>query len=637
MAEIKKTEPVDVVSLVRERERAAESRMGGWIKEARECFDIVAGGGKQWDKADRAVLESQQRPCVEFNRAGVIVDAVSGSEVNNRQEVKFLPRNIEDAANAEMRTAASKWVRDNCDAEDEESDAFVDVLICGVGATQTRMDYEVDQEGQIIIERIDPLEVSWDPASRKRNIADAKWVSRKCKYRADEIEARWPDKSDEIKALPGYENEVSQPHLSKTRDQYDGDGDEDDGQEVEGLYEVIHHQWYDLEPIYKVLTPEGQIIDMPEDRFQLASVLYPQMQYAKTTKRIYKQAFVCGEIELETGPAPCQHGFTIQVITGKRDRNAGRYYGLVRPMKDPQRWANKFFSQILHIINTNAKGGVMMEEDAVPNVKKFKENWAKADSVSVVNQGGLQKIMPKPVVQLPQVIGDMLNFSISSVRDTSGVNLELLGMVDREQAGVLEAQRTKAGLTILAPFFDAMRLYRKKQGRVLSYFINEYISDGRLIRVLGNGGEQYIPLIRDPEGIEYDVIVDSAPTARDVKEQGWMALQQVLPMFVQQGIVVPPEVMDYLPVPSSLAASLKKAYIEHLQKASQPNPMAEQMQQAELRDKEASGGQKESTAALNYAKAQKEGLEMGLKFLSAITGQSFEPPKPVAMMPGMMQ
>jgi hypothetical protein len=166
--------------------------------------------------------------------------------------------------------------------------------------------------------------------------------------------------------------------------------------------------------------------------------------------------------------------------------------------------------------------------------------------------GGLAKIMPKPVVNVPPAIADMMEFSISSIRDATGVNLELLGMVDRQQAGVLEAQRTRAGLTILAPFFDALRLYRKKQGRILAYFINEYISDGRLIRVAGPGGEQFIPLMRQPDDVDYDVIVDSAPTARDTKEQAWMALQQIIPMFMQAGIQLPPEALDYMPLPESL-------------------------------------------------------------------------------------
>src|SRR4029079_2232577 len=60
------------------------------------------------------------------------------------------------------------------DAEDEETDAFFDVIVCGMGWVATRIDYENDPEGKIVAERIDPLEMVWDGAARKRNLADAR-------------------------------------------------------------------------------------------------------------------------------------------------------------------------------------------------------------------------------------------------------------------------------------------------------------------------------------------------------------------------------------------------------------------------------------------------------------------------------
>ena len=59
---------------------------------------------------------------------------------------------------------------------------------------------------------------------------------------------------------------------------------------------------------------------------------------------------------LETGPIEAG-SFRFKCITGKRDRNANTFYGVVRAMVDPQLWGNKFFVQIMHILNTPPKAG----------------------------------------------------------------------------------------------------------------------------------------------------------------------------------------------------------------------------------------------------------------------------------------
>jgi hypothetical protein len=97
-----------------------------WRKEAREDFDFHAG--EQLNEDDKAILQDAKRPIVIFNRVGTTVDSVSGQEVGNRQEVQFLPRRQGVVKKNELLTSAAKWFRQQCDAEDEESDAFRDLL-----------------------------------------------------------------------------------------------------------------------------------------------------------------------------------------------------------------------------------------------------------------------------------------------------------------------------------------------------------------------------------------------------------------------------------------------------------------------------------------------------------------------------
>jgi hypothetical protein len=116
-----------------------------WRKEAREDFDFEAG--EHLDENDKAILQDAKRPIVIFNRVGTTVDCVAGQEVGNRQEVQFLPRRQGVVKKNELLTSAAKWFCQQCDAEDEESDAFRDLVVCGMGWTETRLDYEDNPEG----------------------------------------------------------------------------------------------------------------------------------------------------------------------------------------------------------------------------------------------------------------------------------------------------------------------------------------------------------------------------------------------------------------------------------------------------------------------------------------------------------
>jgi hypothetical protein len=100
----------------------------------------------------------------------------------------------------------------------------------------------------------------------------------------------------------------------------------------------------------------------------------------------------------------------------------------------------------------------------------------------------------------------LLDFSVSSIRDSVGVPLELLGMAEKDQPGVLEAQRVRSSLTLLSVLFDSLRAYRKQHGR----------ADGRIhpqVHVRwptdpddrGSGARSTCQLMRDPQTMEYDI------------------------------------------------------------------------------------------------------------------------------------
>lgn len=572
-------------------ERLARNHWSEWRDECRLVYDFRAG--RQWTSEDKAMLLDQMRQPVTFNRVDPMCDAVIGAEILNRQETRYSPREQGDVQVNEIITAADQWARELADTEDEESDAFSDLITCGMGWTETLMDYGEDPEGRLVDDRIDPLEMWSDPQATKRNLADARYLVRaRWRDKAD-LPKKWKGKLPSVTDGPGLIDEV---HTGWTGPRDDYEREESSAKEPEAADKkrvwIRHVQWYDKEPAWRLADPmSGEVITVDKKQLKQMGEMF-LMQGMRPPKAVkidqnkYYEAFLAGDVILEKGPIEA-NAFTFKCMTGKRDRNKNIFYGVVRSMIDPQMWGNKFFVQIMHIINTAAKGGLMYEEDTFVNERKALEDWSKPDAALKVKRGALANnaVMERESKNYPQGIDRLMEFVFTQMPQTSGINLEMLGLVDREQPGVLETQRKKAGYAILAVFFDALRRYRKMKGRLRLYFIQNYISDGRLIRIKGKDStEQYVPLVKQPGTATYDVIVDEAPMSPNQKEATWQMMMGLMPMLSK--LDVPPEVwsvmLEHSPLPSTVSGKINEIIS---QQAQQPPPPDPDVQKAEMQMK----------------------------------------------------
>ena len=580
----------------------AKTASAEWRVNARECYDFAAG--RQWSDEDMAILENQNRPPVTFNRVSRTLNAVIGLEVANRQEVRFIPRERTDGGFNEMLTDAARWVRDQADIEDEETEAFGDLNTCGMGWTDTFIDYEEDPDGLIMTEREDPLGKFWDANATRKNLADARWVATVKRYSNDEIMERWPNydggEQGDGKSTE-YLDDFDQPHDASPPHYDDDNVNEGKVKDIE----VVYYQWFEKVDFIRVKQGD-QMIEFTPKKFERLKDRIEEsgLKWVKQKRRVYYYAYVINGMVVERKELAVQDGgFTMKCMTGMRDRNASMWFGLVAIMMDPQRWANKWLSQTMHIMNSNAKGGILVEVGAFMNPRKAEEDWANADSFIELNAGGLQKIQERQMANFPQGFNELMKYAVESISDTPGINQELMGLTGQEQPGVLESMRKQAGVTMLSVMFDALRLYRKRQGRVLAAFIRDYISDGRLIRVVGEEGAKYVPLLRDQVSMRYDTVIDEAPTSHNQKEKVMQIMLTLIKPMIEAGMPPPPaEVLEYLPVPESLKE-------KWLQKA-RPNPEAQKKQQAEQEEeRQVLLEERKSKAQLQAAQAQKASAE----------------------------
>jgi len=595
--------PSDLLVRVKEWWRIDYPNCRKWHKEAKLDFNFRAG--EQWPEEDKRYMEdAQQRACLVFNQIDPVIDVVTGSEITNRQEVRYVPRQVGDAPVNETLTEAARWFRDECDAEFEESAAFADAATCGMGWTETRLDYEENPNGDPKIERIDPLEMVWDSIAKQANVKDARRLFRvRRKMPLNDAKAKWPRDiygqpiEDDALYDAAWAGDIADQEVPYEV-HYPGEPlkhESDEGHQ-ERTVTIVHVQWFERQDYYRAMQPhpvtgQPQMAELNEQEHTLAqtrsAMLGRPYRAVKQVRKVYYSAFVGGEV-LEVSKMQGPSGkpasaFTLNAMTAKWDRNNKQFYGLVRPMRGPQTWANKWLSTAVEIMARNAKGGLMLEEGAVEDIEQFEEQWALPGSNSFFQAGALTggKVAPKPVSPFPQDFVGMSQFAVSNIRSVTGLNVEMLGLSGSNpdtpndpKTASQEYQRRQSATIILAPLFDSLRRYRRVQGRVLLYLITEFLADGRLIRIVGQENDRYVPLIHDPNVLQYDVIVDDAPSAPSQKELVWNSLVTMLPML--QGMNPPPAViltlLDYSPLPASLVAKIKQALAQAAATAPPPPP-----------------------------------------------------------------
>lgn len=592
-----------------------------WRIQAGRDFGFVAGD--QLNQADKAYLDLKERPHVVFNRVLTILKSVAGMEINGRHEIQYIPVDNADTEVNEILSAASKWMGQGCDAEDEESQAFQQCCVTGMGWTESRFSYLRNSRGEYVEEMIDCREMYWDRTACKKNLSDARRFFRVRRMPLSHAMRMFQGKSrDELDAVWAQDGVLGQAVKSIEEKRIrDGDDSEflwDDRNEVT----IVAVQWIEFEP-YWLLADEatGQMVELSEEEYGRVRLRFAalgmKVEAAKLQREVFKQAFLGAFDCLKPAhAAPCGNRFSWACITGEYDADKKQWFGLTRVLEDPQRWANKFLSQIMAVMNSTAKGGIISETDAFADQREAEESYAQADEITWATPGALSgqksKIMPKPGQGDPSGYVALLQFAIESIPACVGVNFELLGQRDINQPGILEYMRKQAGMTVLATLFDSLRRYRKFIGRIRLYYIQTKMSDGRLVRVVGDQYAQAVQLARENTTGEYDVFVADAPTSPNQKESTWALMQPMLGAFKEQLIQQPQLlalVLEYSPLPSKLVSAFKKIVLQQ-----QDDPQAQQEKQAlkqlqfrslaaKAAKDEASAAQSQSMVVLNQAKA----------------------------------
>lgn len=504
-----------------------------WYEQAKEAYNLYHGN--QWSEEDINSMKCLGRPYLTFNNIQPFINAISGSEISNKQVIKYYPREPGDLKSDELLTSIADWFRESTMGDEVDTVVFKDSLICGMGWSETTLDYSNNPDGEPCIRRLDPLKMYWDNSSLEDNLKNAKFLF----Y---------------INTLPIEELEELFPNVDRNEfNIQDGEGNQ-----VKNFGSVIEARYKIRKKFVRYINPfDNRVSDVPKSIFDefKREFSFINLEYQEFSKEVVEKAFL-GNSKLLEEPTELlinNSSFGWNVITAYCDNIKKQYYGLIKGMRDPQLCINKFFSETVANYNMQAKGGMLVEEGALLDKDQFTDTLTRPDQVTFLSRGGLSMIQSKPVAEISPVLPTLLSYSETQMNQVVGVSKEFLGIREVNQPGILEQQRKQSTLNILAPLFENLKLYRSVQGKDILYIIQNYLTDGRLIKIIGQDKAQYISLIKGTlNNKDYDIIVDDAPLSLNSQERDYNTAMQMLPLF---GNNLPPEllleVLKLSPLPSS--------------------------------------------------------------------------------------
>lgn len=615
--------------------RARDAGHDEYLKVAQRCEDFYIGEGRQWAPEDRRKLESEGKPVLEINMIKSTVNAMLGERINQRSEVRFQPRNGGMAQIADaVLTPLARHIQDDNGYHFIEGEVFADGIIQGRGYFDIRMDFDKDARGEIRIEALDPLTVIPDPLaksydSRKWNeVLMTRWMT------LDEIEAEYG--RDHRKKVEGF------ALMGDDLGRYETDciewatrashfGDPDDLATADALTDrsiarvrVIERQHKKLGPMRMFIDPdtgdkEPISDDMSEERVaELSAKL--GLDVKTEYRRRVRWTITAGEHVLKDIWSPYEHLTVVGFFPYFR---RGRPSGVVGNLLSPQEQLNKSESQELHIINTTANSGWIVEAGTLQNMTEdqLAERGAETGLVMVTRQNSNPPIKIQPN-QVPSGISNVAGKAAGAIRTISGVYDAMLGDTGREVSGVALESRLSRGLVQFQVPFDNLNRTRQILGELMYKLLRDYYTEERVYHVadFNRPGNPVTPveinkqafdgsLINDITTGEYGVVIDIGPSRNNAQEAQFTEAIQLR----EAGVMVPDHVVienSHLLHRHEIAEMVRN--LQGFKEASEEEQqMAQQLAQFQMEKASAELGQLKAKGMLLQAQAMQAQAKAG--------------------------
>lgn len=589
---------LSVGDLVRMFEESEDASLDA-RKDAERDRDYV--DSKQLTDDELAVLAKRGQPPQIDNRIKTKIDYLVGLEKQQRVDPKALPRTPLHEADADSATEALRYVAETELFDNKRSGVWRNMLVEGAGGISVSVENDYNGELCVKLRRIPWDRMFYDPCSAESDFSDAGYLG----------VVVWMDYADALAQYP-------------------------DGKEALDvtMASVAHTDTYDDKPKFNVWA------DKKRKRVRICKM------WIKRNNEWHFAEFTKGGI-LKAGPSPyktdkgesdCELFFQSAYV----DRDNNRY-GLVREMITVQDGINKRLSKSLHLLNATQ---IIALDGAVDDVEKARAEAARPDmflKINPVAPGGVNEaIKIETRTDLAAAHMQLLQEAKNSI-DLKGPNATAMG--DKAQGSAAASGKAiiasqQGGMISLGDLLDNLRHLDRRVFRAVWARIRQFWTAEKWIRVTDDeqnikwvglnvdpmkmqqvqmmaqqnpqDAQQIAGMVQSVAELDCDIIIDEVPDVIASQEQ-----------FANLVELKKYDVNNELPFRALVVASSikdKQKMLEEMDKAKQVGPE----QQLQMEGAVAEVEETKSRTALNFAKAQKEGMP------EAGPGMTIEQPEPFA-------
>jgi len=605
-----------------------------YIHMAKKCDDFYRGD--QWDMEDQDALEAEGRPALTINTVLPTVNTILGEQSSRRADIRFKPRRGGDQALADTLTKVFMQISDNNKLDWVEQQVFSDGLIMdGRGYFDVRMDFSDHVEGEIRITAKDPLDILIDPDAKEADpktwneVFETKWMT------LDEIEESYgAKKADQLQFIAENGNSFGRDSIEFEEQRY---GDLDPGDDLFGstispeeeeygnirALRVVERQYKIMSRVKSFVDPDtGDQRECPDAWSDSKAKKFAKqynLSLISKMKRKVRWTVTCDQVVLHDDWSP-YNDFTIVPFFAYFRR--GNPFGVVRNLLSPQEQLNKIASQELHIVNTTANSGWMVESGSLVGMTAddLEEHGAETGLVLEYARGTTPptKITPNSI---PTGLDRIAMKAQANIKAISGINDSMLGSDSAEVSGIaIRAKQNRGAVMIQVPL-DNLRKARQYLAEKTLNLIQAFYTEQRIIQITNEDDplkprEEMVINQVTPEGDiindltigEYDVVITTAP-ARDTFDE--IQFAEALGLR-QAGVAIPDDAIieySHLTRKGELAKRIRmmtgvEQSPEQMEANQQKAQMQMQAEQLTLAKLEAEVRKLQSEAAVNIAKTQ---------------------------------